>query len=141
VDKILLDTDVILDFFLDRKPFSDDSAKILSWCELKEIQGFITPVIVSNSYYILKKISTHQKVIEKLKGLMTIIDVLIMDKEVILNALYSKFNDFEDALQNFSALKNNKIDLIITRNGKDYKHSSLPVFTPESYIKSRTSTM
>jgi predicted nucleic acid-binding protein len=141
VDKILLDTDVILDFFLDRKPFSDDSAKILSWCELKEIQGFITPVIVSNSYYILKKISTHQKVIEKLKGLMTIIDVLIMDKEVILNALYSKFNDFEDALQNFSALKINKIDLIITRNGKDYKHSSLPVFTPESYIKGRTSTM
>jgi hypothetical protein len=120
---------------------SDDSTKILSLCELKEIQGFITPVILSNSYYLLKKNSMHGKVIEKLKGLMTIIDVLIMDKEVIMNALYSKFNDFEDALQNFSVLKNNKIDFIITRNGKDYKHSSLPVFTPESYIKSRTSRM
>ena len=138
MDKILLDSDVLLDFFLDRKPFSDDSTKILHWCELKEIQGFVTPVIVSNCYYILKKISTHQKVIEKLKGLMMIIDVLNMDKEVIMNALYSKFNDFEDSLQNFSAIRSNKVDLIITRNGKDYKHSSLPVFTPDRYIKTRT---
>ena len=46
MDKILLDSDVILDFFLDRKPFSDDSAKILTWCELKEVQGFITLVIL-----------------------------------------------------------------------------------------------
>jgi len=138
VDKILLDSDVLLDFFLDRKPFSDFSTTILNWCELKEIQGFVTPVIISNSYYILKKISTHQKVIDKLKGLMMIIDVLIMDKEVVMNSLYSKFNDFEDALQNFSALKNAKVDLIITKNGKDYKHSSLPVFTPERYIRTRT---
>lgn len=137
MDKILLDTDVILDFFLDRKPFSDDSAKILSWCELKEIQGFITPVIISNSYYLLKKNATHAKVIEKLKGLMTIIDVLIMDKEVIMNALYSKFNDFEDALQNFSVIKSSSVDLIITRNPKDFKHTSLPVFTPANYIRSK----
>lgn len=122
---------------MDRKPFSDDSAKILTWCELKEVQGFITPVIISNSYYLLKKNATHAKVIENLKGLMLIVDVLNMDKEVIVNALYSKFNDFEDALQNFSAINSMKVDLIITRNPKDYKHSSLPVFTPENYIKKR----
>lgn len=137
MNKILLDTDVILDFFLDRRPFSDDTARILSWCESKEVQGFVTPVIISNSYYLLRKIATHGKVIEKLKGLMTIIDVLIMDKEIIMFALNSKFIDFEDALQNFSATKNGKVDFIITRNPKDYRHSSLPVFTPESYIKSR----
>jgi predicted nucleic acid-binding protein len=43
VDKILLDSDVILDFFLDRKPFSEDAAIILTRCELKEIQGYVTP--------------------------------------------------------------------------------------------------
>jgi predicted nucleic acid-binding protein len=130
---------VILDFFLDRKPFSDDSAKILSWCELKEIQGFITPVIISNSYYLLKKNATHNKVIEKLKVLLTIIDVLIMDKEIVMNALNSDFNDFEDALQNFSAIKSGEIEMIITRNPKDFKHSLIAVFTPEIYIKNRIS--
>ena len=139
MDRILLDTDVILDFFLDRKPFSDDAAKILSWCELKEIQGFITPVIISNSYYLLKKNATHNKVIEKLKVLLTIIDVLIMDKEIVMNALNSDFNDFEDALQNFSAIKSGEIEMIITRNPKDFKHSLIAVFTPEIYIKNRIS--
>lgn len=139
MDQILLDTDVILDFFFGKKPFADDTAKILGWCELKEITGFISPVIVSNAYYLLRKNSTAGKVVEKLKELMTIIDVIIMDREIIMNALHSDFNDFEDALQHFSAVKSKKVDLIITRNVKDYKHSTLPVFTPESYIKRRIS--
>jgi len=137
VDKILLDSDVILDFFLDRKPFSEDAAIILTRCELKEIQGYVTPVIISNTYYLLKKNSTHEKVIENLKGLIAIVDVLMMDKEIIVNELNSLFTDFEDALQNFSAVKSLTIDFIITRNPKDYKFSTLPVFTPETYLKKR----
>jgi predicted nucleic acid-binding protein len=139
VDQILLDTDVILDFFFNRKPFADDTAKILRWCELKEIAGLITPVIVSNAYYLLRKNSTAGKVIEKLKELMTIIDVITMDREIIMNALHSDFNDFEDALQHFSAVKSRQVDLRITRNVKDYKLSTLPVFTPESYIRRKIS--
>ena len=52
---IVIDTDVILDFFLDREPFSENAAKILSLCEKKEITGFVTPVIVSNVYYLLSQ--------------------------------------------------------------------------------------
>jgi predicted nucleic acid-binding protein len=135
MNKILLDTDVILDFFFDRKPFSDDTALILRRCELKEIGGYVTPVIISNLYYLLRKNNTSAKVIGKLKELLTILDVLIMDREIIMEALYSPFNDFEDALQHFSAVKDGKIEGIITRNIKDYKHSLLPVYTPESYIR------
>src|SRR5665647_60277 len=139
MDKILIDTDVILDFFFDRKPFSDNAATILSWCEMKEIQGFVTPVIISNSYYLLRKTSTHDRVIEKLKQLISIIDILIMDKEVVVNALNSGFSDFEDALQNFSAIKNKKIDMIITRNPKDFKTSVIGIFTPDNFIKNKMS--
>ena len=138
MDRILLDTDVILDFFFDRKPFSEDSAKILTWCDLKEIQGFVTPVILSNCYYLLKKNSTHEKTIEKLKQLISIIDVLVMDKEIVVKALNSEFTDFEDALQNFSAIKDKKIGIIITRNFKGYKNSELAVFTPANFIKNKT---
>ena len=62
---VLIDTDVILDFFFDRKPFSVDSAKILSMCETQKINGFITPVIYSNTYYLLRQTAQHDKVIEK----------------------------------------------------------------------------
>jgi len=133
--RVLIDTDVILDFFFDRKPFSDNAAKVLSLCESREIKGFITSVIISNVYYLLRQTSTHEKVIEKLIQLVTITEVLTTDKDVIIKALNSNFKDFEDALQNYSAELNGQIDLIITRNIKDFKYSSLGVMTPENYIK------
>lgn len=133
--KILIDTDVILDFFFDRQPFSESAAKILSLCEKKEISGYVTPVIVSNVYYLLRQTATHEKVIENLRSLMSFIDVLIVDKSAILQALNSEFKDFEDALQNYSAEQSKEIDVIITRNIKDFKRSNLAVMTPDNYLK------
>ena len=77
----------------------------------------------------------HDKVVEKLIQLLTITEVLTTDRNVILKALTSNFKDFEDALQNYSAELNGQIDLIITRNVKDFKNSSLGVMTPENYLK------
>ena len=133
--RVLIDTDVILDFFFDRKPFSDNAAKVLSLCESREIKGFITSMIISNVYYLLRQTATHEKVIEKLKQLIAITEILTTDKEVILKALNPNFKDFEDALQNYSAELNGQIDLIVTRNIKDFKSSSLGVMTPDNYIK------
>ena len=132
---VLLDTDVILDFFFDRKPFSDDAAGVLSLCEEREIKGFITSVILSNVYYLLRQNSTHEKVVEKLRQLISITEVLTTDKDAILKALNSNFRDFEDALQNYSAELNGKVDIIITRNIKDYKNSALGIMTPGNYLK------
>ncbi|MCL9770201.1 PIN domain-containing protein [Flavobacterium sp. HXWNR69] len=139
--KILIDTDVILDFFFDREPFSENAAKILSLCESKEIKGFVTPVIISNVYYLLRQTAKHEKVIEKLKMLVSITDILVINKDSILQALNSEFKDFEDALQNYSAELNKEIDIIITRNTKDYKNSSLGVMTPDNYLKMRIASL
>ena len=133
--KILIDTDVILDFFFDRKPHSDYSTIILDLCARKQLTGFITPVIISNTYYLLRRTAKHEKVIEKIKQLMTVIQVLQMDRLVIEKALNSEFKDFEDALQNFSVVNYGQIDIIITRNVKDYKKSEIGVLTPEDFVK------
>ena len=135
IKKILLDTDVLLDFFFDRKPYSDYSAIILDLCARKILDGYITPVIISNIYYLLRKTAKHEKVIEKLKQLLTITKVLQMDKSVVEKALNSEFNDFEDALQNFSAANYGKIEAIITRNVKDYRKSEIGVLPPDDFVK------
>ena len=140
MDRVLIDSDVILDSFFDRKPFAEYSTAILSMCESGKISGFLTPLIYSNVYYLLRQTAKHDKVIEKLKQLLKITDVLQMDKKVVENALNSGFKDFEDSLQNSSAVNNGNIDLILTRNLKDYKNSELGVFTPEIYIKSRNAS-
>ncbi|MBL1410228.1 type II toxin-antitoxin system VapC family toxin [Sphingobacterium faecale] len=137
MEKILIDADVILDFFFDRQPFSDDASQILGLCETKVIQGFVTPIMISNIYYILRKTAKHEKIIESLRMLTTIIDIATLDKRTILEALESGFKDFEDALQNFSAQQTEGIHIIVTRNTKDYKTSALSIMTPEIFLKSR----
>jgi predicted nucleic acid-binding protein len=136
MDKILIDTDVILDFFFDRQPFSPFATIIISLAEQKKIEGYVTPVICSNVYYLLRKNATHQKVIEYLNRLLTIVEVLVIDKQTIKSALMSDFNDFEDALQNFAAVEQGEINVILTRNIKDFKKSRIGILTPENYIKS-----
>jgi predicted nucleic acid-binding protein len=137
MDNILLDSDVILDFYFDRKPFSDHTTQVLGLCETNKVNGFMTPVIYSNVYYLLRQTAKHEKVIDNLKLLISITNVLSMDKEVVLNALNSEFKDFEDGLQYFAALSAAaEINVILTRNTKDYKKSKISVLTPESYIKS-----
>lgn len=135
--KVLIDTDVILDFFFDRKPFSNPAARVLSLCESNEITGYITPVIINNVYYLLRRTAKHETVIEKLKQFLSIIEVLVIDKEIVFQALNSAFKDFEDALQNYSAETSGIIDVIITRNVKDFRNSSIGVMTPANYLNMR----
>ncbi len=136
MDKVLIDTDVILDFFFNRQPFAEYASQVMGLCERHQIKGYVTPVICSNVYYLLRQTARHEKVIENLKQLLMITDVLLMDKEVVSNALNSRFKDFEDGLQHFAAMKNGSIDVILTRDLKDFDRSEIGVLTPESYIKS-----
>ncbi|PJR04518.1 type II toxin-antitoxin system VapC family toxin [Avrilella dinanensis] len=137
MDKVLIDTDVLMDFFFDREPYAEYATELLNSCANKEIQGFTTPVIVSNVYYLLRKTAKHSMIVEKIKQLLTIIEVVKMDKNVVLSALNSEFKDFEDALQNFSAIENGQIKIILTRNLKDFKKSELAIMTPETYLRGK----
>jgi predicted nucleic acid-binding protein len=137
MEKILLDTDVILDFFFDQEPFAENAAQIISLCERKEIDGFLTPVICSNLYHLLRQNSTHAFVIKQLKLLLSIVDIIPIDKNVIFSALESGYKDFEDALQSYAALQNESIQLIVSRNTKDYSKSEVPAMTPEHFLKAR----
>jgi predicted nucleic acid-binding protein len=132
--RVLFDTDVLLDFLFDRKPFSDDTLKLLLACQDKKLIGFLTPVIFSNMYYILRQQASHAFVQEKLDVLLSILRVLPMSEQTVHLALNSSFKDMEDALQYFSALKNANVDAILTRNTKDFKKSAIPVFLPSEWI-------
>jgi predicted nucleic acid-binding protein len=140
MDKVLIDTDVILDFFFDREPFAEFATEIFNLCEENKLKGFTTPVIICNVYYLLRKSAKHEIIIEKIKQLLNIIDIIKMDKEAVLGALNSNLKDFEDALQNFSAIENGEIKIILTRNIKDFKKSKLAILIPETYLKGRANS-
>ena len=131
---VFIDTDVIIDFLIDRKPFSIEAAKIFSLIDQQKIKGCVASLTFSNLYYILRKIGSHKKVISSLQKFSEFVDILKVDSEIIKSALFSDFKDFEDSIQYFTALENKKIDYIITRNIRDFRATTLPVMTPETFL-------
>jgi predicted nucleic acid-binding protein len=135
MDKVFLDTDVILDFLLDREPFAHEAARILSLCDKKKISACSTALVFANAYYVLRKISSHKRVTEKLLLLSQWIEIIPSSKPAVVAALQSDFGDFEDALQHFSTVESSA-KIIITRNIRDYKKSALSVVTPAMFLSS-----
>jgi len=132
---LFIDTDVIIDFLIDRRPHSREAAIIFTLIDNKKMRGYASSLTFSNLYYILRKLESHNKVIAKLDSLSKMVNILRVDEQIIKNAISSSFPDFEDTIQYFSALDSKKIDVIITRNTKDYKNSGIPVMTPGDFLK------
>jgi len=132
---LFIDTDVIIDFLIDRKPYSREAAILFTLIEQKKLRGYSSSLTFSNLYYILRKVQTHNKVISKLDSLSKILNILKVEEKTIKNAINSGFPDFEDSIQYFCARDNRRISVIITRNTKDYRNSEIPVMTPGDYLK------
>jgi predicted nucleic acid-binding protein len=136
---LFIDTDVIIDFLIDRKPHSREAAIIFTLIEQKKIKGYVSSLTFSNLYYVLRKVESHNKVITKLDSISRLVTILKVDQQTIKDAIASGFQDFEDSIQYNCALNYKRIDVLITRNTKDYKNSEIPVMTPADYLKTVSS--
>jgi len=132
---IFLDTDILIDFLSSREPFGKDAIKLMNLVDKNEINAYTSSLSFSNLYYVSRKHASHNLVIEKLTELSEMIGILKVDEDSIRSALNSPFKDFEDAIQYFSTTKYKRIDMIITRNVKDYRYAKLPVMSAESFLK------
>src|SRR5574344_945379 len=133
--RIFIDSDIILDLLCKREPFYVYAAEIFTLGDTKKIELVTTSVVFANVFYILRKVLGIDKAKELLRKLRIIISVVSVDEKVVDLALNSKFADFEDGLQYFTA-RENDIKIILTRNVKDYKEKELLIQTPEEYLKS-----
>ena len=133
IKKVFIDTDIILDVALAREPFFSSSKTILAMAENNIIIGNISSNCVANIYYILRKSGGDNKARKFILNIVKYITVIAIDHPNVLEALKSKFSDFEDALQHSSAVEN-RCEYIITRNIEDYKSSKIKVLLPEEFI-------
>lgn len=131
--KILFDTNIIIDVFLDRKPFSEHASYLMSKVERSEITGFLCASTVTTIHYLLSKYLDKEKAIESINSLMALFEVASVNRLVIENALQSKFTDFEDAVLHESA-RHAGAEYIITGNIKDFKKTKIPAFTPTEFL-------
>lgn len=132
--KILVDTNVIIDVLAHREPFYEDSARIFSLADLGRVKLVISALSIANAHYILHnvmKIKSARTILGKFKVLVE--SLPLNDKVLDLAISDTKFNDFEDGIQYFTAL-DAQCDLIITRNIKDFRNSLIPTLQPKEYL-------
>ena len=131
---IFLDTNVIIDFLADRRPFSVTAAEIFNAALSGNVKIFISSVSYNNIYYILRQSLSHTETIKLLEQLSEMTEIADVTASIIKKSLKSEFKDFEDAIQYNCALTISKLDFIVTRDSKDFKKSTLPVMNPQEAI-------
>ena len=134
--KILVDTNVLLDYFLTREPFFNDAKQIIEKCAEGKINACIAAHSVSNMFFILRKTYDVKERRELLLSLFEIFDVEGIDSEKLMKGLKNEtFSDFEDCLQ-MECAESFCAQYIVTRNAADYVTSNIPAVTPTEYLES-----
>lgn len=133
--RIFIDTNVMLDLLGERKPFYEPIAKIATLAEKEMLTMVVSPISFATTNYFLSKFENPNIAKEKLRKFKIISEVCSLDERTVEKGLNSSIKDFEDALQYFCATESN-CKMIITRNGKDFRESLLPVMTADEFLKS-----
>lgn len=134
MEKVFVDTNIILDWLANRQPFHISAQKLFKKVEDKEIELLISAVSYTTTEYFLRKQIGKAKARQALAAIRTISSVCKNYEKEIDLSIASNFKDFEDAFQYYSAL-NNAAKVLITRNLKDFKHSVIPIMNAEAYLK------
>lgn len=131
--RIFADTDVCLDLLSARKPFNAPAERLFSLADRGKIRIYVSSLSFSHIDYLLKsqfKRDDSRKILAKFK---TLVYVLPVNDKIIDLAIASDFSDFEDAIQYHTAIEHN-IRILVTRNLKDYKKTTIQVMNPETFL-------
>jgi len=133
-NKILIDTNVLLDYLLEREPFFEVAKGVILSCVEGNVKGCIAAHSIPNMFFILRKDYDANERREILSNLCEIFDVEGIDKAKLLSGLANEdFTDFEDCLQ-MECAKAYGADYIVTRNVADYSVSEVKAIEPKDYL-------
>lgn len=132
---ILVDTNVVLDLLLKRKPYSVAARTIITKCAERDIIGYLAAHSIPNLLYILRKDYSQEERRKFIRNLCDIFRISDLNAEKIISAIDNDgFTDFEDCLQEECAVEA-MADYIVTRNPEDYKKSRVKVIGPDEFVK------
>ena len=131
--KVFLDTNILLDVLLDRKPFSEPSSKVWRLAECGRLETVISAISFNNIFYIVHKYSGKEAAQRTVEVMNVNFSVFPLTRDIIGRAIAAKLPDFEDSIQFFFAVSC-AADYIITRNAKDFPQNSIPVLSPAAFL-------
>jgi predicted nucleic acid-binding protein len=134
VEKVFVDSDIVLDLLSGRQPHYNYAAELFSLADENSIKLYVSSLTFANVNYILSKQLSAGQARKMLLKLKTLINVLSVNDKIIELALASDFSDFEDAIQYNTAIENG-ITTLLTRNLKDFKKADITILTAQQFLK------
>jgi predicted nucleic acid-binding protein len=134
VTRVLLDTNVVLDFLLDRAPFADAAAALWQANDDGRIEAYVSAITPVNVFYIARKLKSAETARRLVESLLAACRVTAPGRDALLSALALPVQDFEDAVQVVSAQEEG-LDALVTRDPEDYKGSDFPIYSPDGFLK------
>ncbi len=131
--RILIDTNVVLDFLQEREPFVDSAARLFERIDAGEIEGFIAATTITNIYYIVRKTAGRQVAQDAIAQVLSDLNICPVNLDILEQALRLNFEDFEDAVQYVCAVGYN-VDAIVTRDASGFLSAEIPVVLPENFM-------
>ncbi len=132
--RILLDTDINLDFVLARQKFFVEAKEIFLRLAQNKFEAYIADITAINIYYFGRKEKGRDYALKELEKLLQIVKICSVNSALLQAAIKSQITDYEDAVQHECALAEN-LDAIVTRNVKDYKNSSVTIYSPKEFLQ------
>ncbi|MBF0198233.1 MAG: PIN domain-containing protein [Planctomycetes bacterium] len=131
--KVLLDTNIILDVLLARAPFAEHSTLVVAMAESGKIDGCLCATTFTTIHYLTSKALGARKARGANEKLLNIFAAAGVDHSVLESSLHVGFSDYEDAVIHQAALQDG-VEIIVTRNPKDFKKARLKVLTPIEFL-------
>jgi predicted nucleic acid-binding protein len=132
--KYFVNTNIIIDLFLGSVPFVESTIRIFESVKNQQWIIYTSDNAITTSYYYLEKRKGPKESKRIIAKFFRDVQIIPVTKEMLITATHSNFKDFEDAVQFHCAASVIGIDGIITRNLKDFKESTIPVYTPEQVL-------
>ncbi|NEO58265.1 MAG: putative toxin-antitoxin system toxin component, PIN family [Okeania sp. SIO3B5] len=133
--RVLIDTNIVLDFLLEREPFLNDANALLEALRLHQIEGYVTATTLTNIFYIARKqTKSIEKAREAVSMTLALMEICDVNRNILETAFATNLRDFEDAVQLVCAYAEN-VDAIITRNADDFVGASLPILSVQQLFE------
>lgn len=126
--KVLIDTNVLLDVVLERKPWVDDATALLDAVAKGRATGYVASHTIPTVYYVVARARTRAVAATATSDLLGLLTVVPLDNGSFQRALGLGLRDFEDGVQAAACLQVGA-DCVVTRNAKDYKGAPVALRT------------
>ena len=131
---VFLDTNVVLDLLLAKKPFDSESEQIFRLILESHIVAHLSALSYGQIGYFLEKGLSKPHARNRLRDLQEITEMIEVDDKIISASIASELNDFENAVQLICDLKVKNLYSLITRKYKQFKTKEILILSPRKFL-------